>query len=141
MESDEWKIISAYTRAEAIADGTQVPVNRDLSRECGIVFPVFITQMVFDKYVNVPKGMEWQDETGRLWDILYMFSRKAKVCEGASLEFQFVCQLPDKGNWTENEKICEGNRTMREVTLMAEIGPMDIDDASPAITIMFPGED
>ena len=85
--------------------------------------------------------MPHQNEDGRLWDILFMFSIKARKADSAELMFQFVCQLPDNGDWTRYEKVCEGNRQLREVTLKAVIGPLDIDDPSPAITIMFPDED
>ncbi len=141
MDINDWNIISTYTRAEAIADGFQVPVNPKVCREAGIIFTVFLTRGVYDKYVMVPENMPFQSEEGRLWDILYMFSLKARRCNGNELKFEFCCQLPDAGNWSRYEKVCEGNRLIREVTLRAVIGPLDLDDPSPAITIMFPDED
>ena len=141
MDLNDWKIIASYTRAEAVADGVLVPVSTEITKEAGIKYPVFFTRGVYDKYVVVPQGMAHQNEDGRLWDILFMFALQARKTGSAELQFQFCCQLPDAGNWTRYEKICEGNRLIREVTLKAVIGPLDLDDLSPAITILFPDED
>jgi len=141
MNLNNWKIISSYTRAEAIADGFQVAIPPEITKEAGIIFPVFFTRGVYDKYVKVPKGMNHQDEQGRLWDILFMFALQARKTDSEELNFQFCCQLPNAGDWTKYEKVCEGNRLLRDVTLRAVIGPLDLDDPNPAITIMFPDED
>jgi len=141
MELNDWKIIASYTRAEAIADGFQVPILPGITKEAGIKYPVFFTRGVYDKYVLVPEGMSHQDEQGRLWDILFMFSLQARKSSSSELKFQFCCQLKDAGDWTKYESVCEGNRLLREVTVKAVIGPLDLDDPNPAITIMFPDED
>ena len=141
MDLNDLKIIASYTRAEAIADGYQVPILPEIAKEAGIVFPVFFTRGVYKKYVVVPEGMAHQDENGRLWDILFMFALHARKTDSPELKFKFCCQLSESGNWTKYEKICEGNRLLREVTLKAVIGPLDLDDPSPAITILFPDED
>ena len=141
MDLDDWKIIASYTRAEAIEDGIQVAIPTKITKEAGIIFPVFFTRGVYDKYVKVPKGMNHQDEQGRLWDILYMFALQARKTATDELKFQFCCQLLDKGDWTKYEKVCDGNRLLREVTLKALIGPIDLNSPNPAITILFPDED
>ena len=141
MDLNDWKIIASYTRKEAVADGIQVAIYPEIINEAGIKYPVFFTRGVWDKYVVVPEGMSHQNEEGRLWDILFMFSLQARKTDSAELKFQFCCQLPDNGDWTKYEKVCEGNRQLREVTLKAVIGPLDLDEPSPAITIMFPDED
>src|SRR5512137_1913119 len=63
--------IFTYTRAQAVADGLQVEVTKT-AEEAGIRFPVFLTRAVFDNYVAVPPGVTGQDESGRLWDIVWM---------------------------------------------------------------------
>lgn len=141
MNITGWKIVSTYTRAEAVKDGVQVAIPKEISSEAGIKFPVFITQKVYNKYVSVPKGMDYQNEDGRLWDLLYMFALKARKSNSALLLFDFVCHLPDNGDWTLFEKICEGNRLLREVTLKAIVSQLDLDDPQPAITILLPDED
>lgn len=70
-ESPFGKVIYAYTRAQAVADGVQVEVTKT-AQEAGIKFPVFLTRAVFDSYVAVPEGITGQDEAGRLWDIVWM---------------------------------------------------------------------
>ena len=141
MDLNDWNIIASYTRAEAIADGIQVAIPPEITKEAGIKYPVFFTQGVYDKYVKVPRGMNHQNEEGRLWDILFMFALKARKFDSDELNFQFCCQLPDIGNWTKYEKVCDGNRLLREVTLKAVISPLDLNSPNPAITILFPDED
>ena len=76
---DDMKIISTYTTKEAVADGTLVLVADSESKEAGIKYPVYLTRAVWDKYVEVPAGMESeQNLSGRLWDILWMFRFTAK---------------------------------------------------------------
>lgn len=138
----EWPIISSYTRKQAIEDGFQVEVEMKTCKAAGIQFPVYMTRAAWDRYVEVPKELKgWQDLSGRLWDILFMFALSARNTEGAHLSFQFVCQIPDHLEYYSNEKAQNGNRYLRLITLESVIGPQDIDDASPAITIMLPGED
>jgi len=141
MEQQDWNIISTYTRAEAVRDGVQVAIPQELSREAGIKYPVFITEKVYNKYIPVPETMKYESSEGRLWDILFMFAWIARITNSDILQFQFVIQLPDIGDWNKFEKICEGNRLLREVTLKAIVSPMDLDDPQPAITILFPDED
>jgi hypothetical protein len=138
---DDMKIISTYTTKEAVADGTLVRVTDYMSKECGIKYPVYLTRAVWDKYVKVPAGMEFeQNLSDRLWDILWMFRIAAKSTPGQLLLFKLNCRLPDKGNWEKNEKM-DGDRLTRTVTLKTFITAQDFDDPSPAIFIMKPDED
>jgi hypothetical protein len=141
MNINGWEIISTYTRAEAVADGFQVPISPVITKEAGIIYPVFFTCSVYDKYVVAPKEMYHQNIEGRLWDILFMFRMEAQSKKSSDILFTLCCQLPDAGDWTANEKVCEGNSLLRDVTLRAVIGPLDLDDPNPAITIMLPDED
>ena len=141
MDLQDWNIISTYTRAEAVRDGVQVAIPQELSREAGIKYPVFITEKVYNKYIPVPETMQYESSEGRLWDILFMFAWIARITHSDELQFQFVIHMPDAGDWNKFEKICEGNRMLREVTLKAIVSPMDLDDPQPTITILFPDED
>jgi hypothetical protein len=49
----------------------QVEVTKT-AHEAGIQFPVFITRGVFELCVAVPPGVSCQDESGRLWDVVWM---------------------------------------------------------------------
>ena len=142
MEEQEWPIISIYSRKEAVADGVQVLADPKITKEAGFKFPVYMTQSVWNKYVEVPKGYEGiQDLEGRLWDILTMLRYAANRCDSNIVEFKVSVTLPDKGDWTKYEKMCGESRTQRLVTLSSEIGPNEYDDPSPVITISLPNED
>ena len=135
------EIIFTYTTKESVADGTLVRVTDYMSKECGIKYPVYLTRAVWDKYVKVPAGMEFeQDMSGRLWDILWMFRNAAVRNPEALLMFKLNCRLPDAGNWEKNEKR-DRDRMTSTVTLKAFITAQDFDDPSPAIFIMKPNED
>lgn len=121
-------IIYAYTRKQAAEDGEQVDVST-AAAEAGIRFPVFLTRRVYDAYVTVPKGVELQDEAGRLWDIVWMLRFAIKGLRDGSDRVAY-------GLYVRND-----NRRARLVKLEAVCGPLDMDDPQPAITIMMPGED
>lgn len=125
MEEIFGKPIAVYTRAQALADGFQVDVTTT-AREAGITFPTYLNRTVWDQYVKVPEGVTAQDEAGRLWDIVWMLRCAAKR-GGDQIRFQLYVR--------------NNNRAPKLVTLKAQCGPKDIDDAQPAITIMLTNED
>ena len=119
------EIIHAYTRAQAIVDGILVDTS-ELAKEAGLKYPVALTRAVFEAYVKVPEGVEAQDETGRLWDILNLLRWAAAKSKGES---KILFRL-----YVRND-----NRKAKLVTLKSVCGPGD--DASPCITVMLPNED
>lgn len=146
--SDSWKegwdVIATYSRKEAIEDGYQVLATPETTKEAGIKFPVFLTRSVYEKYVQVPEGMEgYQQEDARLWDILTMFKYFIRVRHAQSeFTFQVSVTIPRKAEWLPNEKKQRDcGQDQRMVTLYASCGPLDFDNTEPAITIMLPGED
>jgi hypothetical protein len=129
IQNPESEIIYSYTRAQAVADGAQVEVTK-VAQEAGIRFPVFLTRAVYDAYVTVPPDVTAQDEAGRLWDIVWM------------LRFGIIRSQPGIPRipvalYVRNAD----NRPSRLVKLIAQCGPLDIDDPQPAITVMLPEED
>ena len=122
------KVIYAYTRSQAVADGEQVEVTKTAA-EAGIRFSVFLTRGVFDGYVTVPPGVQGQDERGRLWDILWM------------LRFAILKARPAQDRLCFALYVRNDNHRPRLVKLLATCGPLDMDDPQPAITVMMPGED
>ena len=134
-------VIYAYTRAQAIEDGVLIDVTAT-AREAGIKHPTALTSAAWADYVAVPEEMKGhQDEMGRLWDILWMFScavRSGRIT-GDIGTFEVIIAKLDKGDWRSNEKVHKGNRTQRLVTLKAVCGPSD--DGSPCVTIELPEED
>lgn len=121
----EQDLVCTYTRARAIEDGVLVDCTA-VAAEAGIRVPVAITRATWEKYVKVPRGVECQDEEGRLWDIVWMLAAAMREASGrAELRFRL---------YVRND-----NRRPRPVTLKAVCGP---DDAGrPCITVMMPDED
>ena len=122
------EVISSYSREQAIEDGVLVDVST-VAQEAGIKFAVAITSTVWGKYVEVPKGVRCQDETGRLWDILWMFRCTAARFNGDTLLFKLYVRNHNRGRLDRRDL----------VTLKAVCGPGD--DAEPVITLMLPDED
>lgn len=122
--------IYTYTRAQALLDGGQVAVPPKTSAEAGLSLPVYLTRAVWDAYVTVPPKVQCQDESGRLWDILWM-TRFAIMQGGNAGSSTIPVEL-----YVRNT-----NRNPKLVRLRATCGPLDIDDPQPVITIMLPDED
>jgi hypothetical protein len=122
------EIIFAYTRAQAVADGVQIEVTKT-AQEAGIRFPMFLTRAVYDAYVVVPPNVTGQDEVGRLWDIVWMTRFAIARSHG------HTDRLP-VALYVRND-----NHAPKLIKLVAVCGPLDIDDPSPAVTVMLPDED
>jgi hypothetical protein len=123
---DERDLIHTYSRAEALADGALVDVT-PTAEEAGIKYPVALTRAVWGLYVQVPEGVHGQDESGRLWDLLWVLRHDIhKANPGTAVILYQV--------YVRND-----NRKPRPVTLKAVCGPDD--DAFLCITLMLPDED
>lgn len=125
-------MIHTYSRAQAIADGVLVDVT-ETAAEAGFKVPVAITRAAWADCVEWNDEIEarkavTQDESGRLWDVLWMalLACRAKG-DGQSRVFE-LHRVPREGR---------GNRP-RRVALIVNIGPGDT--VAPVITIMQPGE-
>lgn len=124
-------LIHAYTRADALADGSLVAADPQLAREAGIKVPVALTRGAWARCVTVPASVPWQDETGRLWDVLWMASLAIRRAPAAARAVAFkVCV--DNGDTPDGA-------APPEVALVATIGPGDAGE--PVLTVMLPGED
>lgn len=121
-------VIYAYTRAQAVADGVQVDVTKT-AQEAGITIPVFITRAAYDAYVTVPPNVTGQDEAGRLWDVVWMLRYAINRARGHTDRVPVAL-------YVRND-----NRVAKLVKLVAQCGPLDMHDPSPAITVMMPDED
>jgi hypothetical protein len=124
-EIERPELIAVYTRAQAIEDGVLVDVSK-AAREAGIRYPTVVTASVWAKYVQVPDKAPWQDESGRLWDILWLARYGMAKADGQS-QILFTVNV-------QNDR-----RPPRPIRLKAVCGPGD--DAAPVITIMLPEED
>jgi hypothetical protein len=120
-------LIHSYSRKEAIEDGFLVDVSY-IAREAGLRYPVALTRAVWDRYVEVPEGVDGQDEDGRLWDILWML--KQAIASGPK-DRQSVMQYQ---LYVRND-----NSMLQLITLKAVCGPGD--EGEPVLTIMLLSED
>jgi hypothetical protein len=123
--------IYAYTRAQALEDGVLVDIS-ELAAEAGFRYPVAMTRAAWSDCA------EWsdldserqvcQDETARLWDVLWLAAHAARRSTGDRLTFE-VHRVPRDGHATQPER----------VTLQMLIGPGD--RGEPVMTILMLGED
>ncbi len=121
MSANFWtdaEIIDAYTREQAIEDGTLIDVST-VAREAGFKYPVAITSAL---WAVLEKHGQNQDTQGRLWDVLWMGQLAAR-----------------RGGTVILYKLLLTNGRAKMATLKMICGPGD--DAEPVITIMLPDED
>lgn len=122
--------IHIYTRKQAIKDGCLVDVSTTAA-EAGFRYPVVITRAAWADCVEWTEEdshrQTYQDEAGRLWDVLWM-ARLAARRGGERMAFQLY-------------RVPRGGRGVRPrlTTLHMHIGPGD--HGEPVITIMLTNED
>lgn len=125
-------VIHSRTREDALADGDLVDVSH-MAREARFRIPVALTRAVWAEVVEWDSDRpEPQDESGRLWDVLYMAGIAAGKAPGGDRVNFRVYRVPnqDRGrHWNDPELI----------ELALRIGPGD--EAEPVVTIMLPCED
>ncbi|MED0738793.1 DUF6573 family protein [Aneurinibacillus thermoaerophilus] len=117
------EVITAYTRSDAIADGTLIDVS-NMAKEAGFRFPVAITRTVWEGYIVPDKQAEANGESqeGRLWDTLFMLHVEIKRSKSNGSQIFF--------------SLYYGKEL---ITLKAVVGPGDF--MEPVITIMQKDED
>jgi hypothetical protein len=123
--------IHRYSRAQAIADGLLVDVT-ELAQEAGFRVPVALTAAVWADCVawgeEDTRRQTYQDEQGRLWDVLWMAILTA--CRGTGHMLTFQLNRVPRGNQGSNSLL---------VTLKLCIGPGD--SGEPVITLLMPNEE
>ena len=125
--------ISAYTRAHAIDDGILVDVS-DTAREAGFRIPVAVTRTVWERLVALPDGYRgFQDESGRLWDVLWMARHHA--LRASNSDRVRMCVLVRD----IRKDLRDSNRAPRKHFPIVAIGVGD--EGQPVITIMWPEDD
>ncbi|MFW9615667.1 DUF6573 family protein [Aquabacterium sp.] len=126
------ELIYSFSRAQAIEDGVLIDVT-ETAQEAGFRLPVALTSAAWHQTVEWTdadtKRQTPQDESGRLWDVLWMAYLAAKRASGG-------CRVPF------NVLVVPRSGTARRPRLMAlamHIGPGD--GGEPVIIIMLPNED
>lgn len=134
-------VVSRYTRADAISDGSLIDVT-DTAREAGFRWPVALTASAWVECVawseqDDKRKPEFtgQSEAGRLWDVLWMAFHAIRTAgreAGASSDHRLaftLLRVPSPG---------KGVRP-RRAALHLVAGPGD--RGEPVVTIMCPDED
>ena len=124
--TDDITLIHSYTRREAVQDGVLVDAT-ETARDAGFRYPVALTAAAWATCVTVPTSAPWQDEAGRLWDVLTMLGHAVRATGRDRSQIQFDVLV-------QNDRVAP-----KLVRLKAVCGPDD--DRSPCITVMMPGED
>lgn len=119
-------IVSAYTRADALADGVLVDVS-EMAREAGIVHPTAITHALFELLQPTDEARgEGQSFAGRLWDVLSLGRIAMKRTTG------------DTARWSLWIALGKGRRKRQDVWARCT---GEGHNGAPVITIMLDGED
>lgn len=132
-ESIFGEVIYSYTRAQAIEDGVLVDAG-PMAQEAGFKWPVALTSAVWEDCVawtdDDSRKKPFQDQSGRLWDVLYMASHAIRTSKDSGDRMMFqLYRVSRDGHSTEAVL----------VTLKLIVGPGD--QGEPVITILLPDED
>lgn len=132
-ESFFGEVISTYTRAQAIEDGVLIDAG-SMAQEAGFKWPVAVTSAAWADCVTWTEDdnrqQVYQDESGRLWDVLFMASHAIRTRSGSGDRLLFqLYRIPRDGRSTKAEL----------TTLKLIVGPGD--QGEPVITILLPHED
>ena len=126
-------VVASYSRAQAIEDGVLIDVTA-MAREAGFKWPVALTHTAWCDCVawteRNNRFQVHQDESGRLWDVLFMafYAIRTATVPRDRLLFSLY-RVPKDGHSTE----------AGEVSLKLMVGPGDAGE--PVVTIMLPNED
>ena len=125
-------VLFAYTRRQAIEDGVLVDVS-ETAREAGFRIPVALSRSVWGRLVALPDGYRgFQDEAGRLWDVLWMARHYA--LRAADSDRVRMCVLVRD----IRKDLCDSNRPSRRHFPIVAIGA---GDRGEPVTVMFPEDD
>ena len=132
-ESFFGEVISTYTRAQAIEDGVLIDAGT-MAQEAGFKWPVAITADAWTDCVawtdDDSQKQVHQDQSGRLWDVLFMAYHAIRTCPGYDDRLLFqLYRVRRDGQSMEAEL----------TTLKLIVGPSD--SGEPVITILLPDED
>jgi Family of unknown function (DUF6573) len=125
-------VIYSYTRAQAIADGVLVDVS-ETAREAGFRWPVAMTCAAWQDCVawseDDNRRQVYQDESGRLWDVLWMAFVAIRSANGGTQMAYQLYRVPRDGQSVKAQL----------TSLKLVCGPGDAGE--PVITLMLPHED
>jgi len=76
-----------------IADGVLVDAT-ELAKDAGFRYPLAFTRAAWETCVSIPVANSWQDETGRLWDVLVVLGAAIRSGVSGSV-VQFAVHVRD----------------------------------------------
>ena len=125
--NDDWNVVYAYSREQAIADGVLVDVSEQ-AKEIGFRLPTVVTATLYQGYVEPSAGLEGEGQsvTGRLHDlmVLALFAARRTI-------------NTDRVTFKVDFLMAPGRKETVEV--IVHIGPGD--EGEPVLTIMLPEDD
>jgi len=126
-------------------DGRLVAVEASLAAEAGFGVPVALTRAVYEDCVawtdtdSARTGVWLQDQTGRLWDVLWMAAQAARHArQQRRVAFELYRVPRDRGRIPIDDLDDAAYERLCRVRLTADIGPGD--DGVPVVTILQPQE-
>ncbi|WP_017238171.1 DUF6573 family protein [Streptomyces sp. SS] len=129
-------ILHIYTRAHALADGFLIAVPEAIAKEAGFRAPIALTASAWADCVawsdedDEKQPGALQDETGRLWDVLWMTKYAIQCAPEPSTTVTVVLhRVPRDGH----------SDIARETRLTLKSGPGD--QGELVLTVMLPDED
>ena len=132
--NEEWTVVHTITRAQLLVDGFLVDVSA-IAAEAGFKVPVAMTTEVWSECVrwtaeDSKAQRTYQDQEGRLWDVVWMAMHAARACHPDRTQVQFgVYRVARNG--------VASRPTLAHLKLM--IGPGD--QGEPVATILLPYQD
>ena len=132
-ESFFGEVISTYTRTQAIEDGVLIDAG-SMAQEAGFKWPVAVTSAAWADCVawteDDNRQQVYQDESGRLWDVLFMASHAIRNGSGSGDRLLFKLYRVRRDGYSKEAMLA---------TLKLIVGPGD--QGEPVITILLPNED
>jgi hypothetical protein len=126
-------VIHADTRKQAIEDGLQICVSDLYPSDCRLYrYPVYFTKAIWGIIEESAPNYISDDAIGLMvWDIVWASTKSLfrRFPQPDRCEFSVAIQsCPTSQNQGEDAPLYK---------LLSIVGPMDIDDPSPVVTIMF----
>jgi len=132
-ESFFGEVISTYTRAQAIEDGVLIDTG-SMAQEAGFKWPVAVTSAAWADCIAWTEDdsdkQVYQDQSGRLWDVLFMASHAIRQGSGSGDRLLFKLYRVRRDGYSKEAILA---------TLKLIVGPGD--QGEPVITILLPHED
>lgn len=125
-------VIHVHTRAQLLSDGDLIDVT-ETACEAGVRWPVALTRAAHADCVAWTRTDLYQDEPGRLWDVLSMLVHRLRLAShrdeaGDALAFVVYRLAPDATDYEP---------TVARLVARVDGG----DDGEPVITVLLEGED